>query len=101
MVHCVPLWNLSVLVTFFFPVIEKLLQLLQLLCPPNNILPQMLYEVKKFFGSISSYKGKQKYCTYCDKELEEAQWYCRSTTCNTKEPNTLITLDATKAIECS
>ena len=42
-----------------FSAIEKLLQLLQLLCPPNNILPQNLYEAKKFFGSIFNYKGKQ------------------------------------------
>ena len=82
-----------------FSAIGKLLEPLQLLCPPNNTLLRTLYAVKKFFRNISSNKSKQIFCADCDLELEDGQKGCVKTTCCKMEPSILLKLDSMKGIQ--
>jgi len=48
---------------------EKLLTLLQLLCPPDNKLPSSMYKLKQFFRSFSTEYQKIEICRGCGQEL--------------------------------
>lgn len=79
-----------------FTAITKLLDLLQLLCPPNNKLPKSVYTLKKFFEKLSIPLERRQFYASCNKELH-GNIPCGSP-CNQKEPNTLITLNSKRAI---
>ena len=76
-----------------FTAIKKLLELLQLLCPADNILPKSVYMFKKFFTKFSSPHQKHQYCPNCKLVIENCK--CDS---QSSEPDSLITLDAEKSI---
>jgi len=78
-----------------FTAIDMLLQLLQLLCPPNNKLPQSVYKFRKFFEQYSSSHKKQQFCSKCDTEFKENESQCDHPF---TEPNTLISFDPTNAM---
>lgn len=48
---------------------EKLLTLLQLLCPPDSKLPSSMYKLKQFFRSFSTEYQKIEICSGCGQEL--------------------------------
>lgn len=48
---------------------EKLLTLLQLLCPPDSKLPSSIYKLKQFFRSFSTEYQKTEICSGCGQEL--------------------------------
>ena len=77
-----------------FTTIQKLLDLLQLLCPPNNKLPQSNHILKTFFKKLSIPLKRRR--ATCDTEFQADQTCCSS--CVQKEPNTLITLNSKRAI---
>ena len=81
-----------------FTAIEKLLQLLQLICPADNSLPRSVYALKKFFTKLTSTFQRRQFCADCNTELREDQRVCENTTCRKREPNCLITLHAERAI---
>lgn len=81
-----------------FTTIAMLLQLLQLLCPPNNSLPQSIYKLRKFFEKFSSPHQKHRFCSDCKTKLKETQSQCDDPSCRHIEPSTLIDFDPTKAI---
>ncbi len=58
-----------------------------------------LYDIKKFFKTASSYKSKQRFCADYDVQLEDSQKYCIKISCQKKEPNILLELDAVKGIQ--
>ena len=76
-----------------FTTIKKLLDLLQLLCPADNVLPKSVYQFKKFFLQFSSPVKKHQFCPNCKLVIERC-------TCDSlpSEPDSLITLDAETAI---
>ena len=81
-----------------FTAIAMLLQILQLLCPPGNKLPQSVYILKKFFQKYSSKSTKLKFCGSCNQQLLEKQRKCSNVHCQI-EPSTLIILRPDKAIK--
>ena len=64
-----------------FTTIDKLLELLQLLCPPNNSLPRSTYKFKKFFQQFSSSYQKQLFCSNCLVEFRGDQSKCDNPSC--------------------
>ena len=48
---------------------EKLLALLQLLCPPDSKLPSSIYKLKQFFRSFSTEYKKMEICSGCGQEF--------------------------------
>ena len=52
-----------------YSAIEKLLQLLQLLCPPDNRLPTSIYKLKRFFRMFTQEYKKCEFCSCCGEEL--------------------------------
>ena len=82
-----------------FKTIEKLLNLLQLLCPPDNTLPKTLNDIRKFFSAASGKVTSRKFCATCDLELQRKQKYCSVDTCHKKEPSTLVVLDSAKSLK--
>ena len=52
-----------------FSCIEKLLQLLQLLCLANNSL--YYYTLRKFFSKFSVPQSDRKFCSDCQAEITE------------------------------
>ena len=80
-----------------FTAIAMLLQILQLLCPPGNKLPQSVYILKKFFQKYSSKSTKLRFCGSCNQRLQDNQRKCSSADCHI-EPSTLIILRPDKAI---
>ncbi len=81
-----------------FTTIDMLLKLLQLLCPPNNHLPQSIYKFKTFFEKFSSSHQKQQFCSDCKTEFRENQSKCDNLSCRHVEPSTLISFNPEKAI---
>ena len=83
-----------------FTAIAMLLQLLQLLCPADNKLPQSVYVWKKFFQRQSSKYTKLRYCCHCNQQLSTSDKKCSGADCQevNQEPNTLIVLRPDKAI---
>ena len=49
--------------------IEKLLQLLQLLCPPDSRLPTSMYRLKRFFQMFSPVYQETEFCSGCGHQL--------------------------------
>lgn len=82
-----------------FSCIDKLLQLLQLLCPANNSLPCSVYMLRKFFKTFSSSQKKRKFCSDCKTELCDQREKCTKVTCRPLQPSTLITLNPIEAIK--
>ena len=78
--------------------LAMLLQILQLLCPPENKLPQSVYILKKFFQKYSSKSTKVRFCGSCNQELQEKQLKCSNIQCEV-EPSTLIVIRPDKAIK--
>ena len=76
-----------------FTTIDMLLKLLQLLCPPNNHLPQSIYKFKTFFEKFSSSHQKQQFCSDCKTEFRENQSKCDNLSCRHVEPSTLISFN--------
>ena len=81
-----------------FSAMLMLLQLLQLLCPPGNKLPQSIYVLKKFFQKHSSQHTRKLFCPECHTKLPGKQRKCANVECQGKEPNYLITLKPDRAI---
>ena len=81
-----------------FSAMLMLLQLLQLLCPPSNKLPQSIYVLKKFFQKHSSQHKRKLFCPECHTKLQGKQRKCANVECQGKEPNYLITLKPDRAI---
>ncbi|SMN01743.1 hypothetical protein SPONN_10 [uncultured Candidatus Thioglobus sp.] len=82
-----------------FTAIKMLLQLLQLLCPKENTLPQSVHLFKKFFKRYASKFQRRQFCPDCKVEFREDQKQCGNSTCSRSEPNTLISFDPRKAIK--
>lgn len=80
-----------------FTTIEKLLELLRLLCPSNNKLPSSIYKLKKFFKNFSSTYSLRHYCRLCHTELLNNQKTCSA--CRPTDPDTLISFDPKRAIK--
>ena len=55
--------------------IEKLLSLLELLCPPDSKLPPSMYKLKQFFQSFSTDYEKTEICSGCGQELPADHTY--------------------------
>ena len=81
-----------------FPALAMLLQILELLCPPGNKLPQSVYILKKFFQKYSSKSIKLRFCGSCNQQLQEKQRKCSNKQCEV-EPSTLIVIRPDKAIK--
>ena len=81
-----------------FSALAMLLQILQLLCPPGNKLPQSVYILKKFFQKYSSKLTKLRFCGSCNQQLQEKQRKCSNIQCEV-EPSTLIVIRPDKAIK--
>ena len=83
-----------------FTAIAALLQLLQLLCPPDNKLPRSVYVWKKFFQRQSSKYTKLRYCYHCNQQLSIGDKKCSGADCQevNHKPNTVIVLRPDKAI---
>ncbi len=79
-----------------FTTISKLLELLQLVCPPNNHLPTSVHKFKNFFGKFSSEYTSQYYCNVCHTEYSPGQKVCPN--CANAKPDTLIVTNPKKAI---
>lgn len=75
-----------------FTAIEKLLELLELICPANNGLPKSLYILKSFFKKRSCQVSKQKFCPDCCCEIASDKETCRNSSCHSKDVNYLYTL---------
>lgn len=75
-----------------FTAIEKLLDLLALVCPANNGLPNSLYILKSFFKSRSCPVSKQKFCPECSLEIASDKAKCTTPGCQRKDVNYLYTL---------
>lgn len=83
-----------------FSCIEKLLQLLQLLCPTNNSLPRSVYTLRKFFNRFSVPQAKRKFCSDCTGEIsDDQQDKCSNRTCRSLQPSSLTIFNPIKAIE--
>ena len=81
-----------------FTTIAMLLNLLNLLCPPDNHLPQSLYKFKQFFEKFSSFYEKDQFCSDCLAQYRKHQSRCDNTSCRRTEPSTMISFNPTKAI---
>ena len=81
-----------------FTTIAKLLDLLQLLCPPNNNLPQSVYKFKKFFTKFSTHCEKRNFCRVCHVEYKDGQKKCNTSSCRLTEADTLVNFDSKTAI---
>ena len=81
-----------------FTAIAMILQLLQLICPPGNKLPQSLYTFKKFFQNYNCAYSKCMLCPSCRAELEPKQQQCQNAGCVKLEPDCLIQIPPKKAI---
>ena len=84
-----------------FSTIAMLLELLQLLCPSNNILPLTVYALKKFFckASESSCTELLHFCACCGVQLQKEQKTCVKATCRKSEPSTLVNFDINRPIK--
>ncbi len=82
-----------------FSTIHMLLQLLQLLCPPNNCLPRTVYAFKKLFCKASLCNEIHSFCADCNTELQVNQKFCANTVCRKREPSKLIHFDISGAIK--
>ena len=82
-----------------FSCIAKLLQLLQLLCPASNCLPQSVYAIKKFFRRFSSPSTIRRFCSNCEEELSSVQPKCDKVLCKKFEANSLISFSTINAIK--
>ena len=82
-----------------FSCIAKLLQLLQLLCPASNCLPQSVYAIKKFFRKFSSLSTIRQFCSNCEEELSSVQPKCDKVLCKKFEANSLISFSTINAIK--
>ena len=82
-----------------FSCIAKLLQLLQLLCPASNCLPQSVYAIKKFFRKFSSPSTIRRFCSNCEEELSSVQPKCDKVLCKKFEANSFISFSTINAIK--
>lgn len=81
-----------------FTTMVALLQLLQLLCPPNNILPTTKHQLVKFSRIFESQHSKIDFCRTCNKQLENKK-PCSSAQCLKSEPNSLILISPIHAMQ--
>ncbi len=79
-----------------FTAIEKLLDLLKLVCPPNNGLPRSVHVLKSFFQKYSTKETKRKFCPECSCEMDGDVECC--TSCHGKDFNYLYILKPERAI---
>ncbi len=82
-----------------FSCIKKLLNLLQLFCPANNILPLSIHSVKTFFQKFSSVNSKHLYCSNCEVKLSDMQRKCDKEPCRKHEPNILYSFNVSNSIK--
>ena len=76
--------------------IEKLLQLLRLLCPRDSKLPTSIYKLKCFFKVFSSAYQMKEFCSGCGQRLPGAH-IC---TCRPGQKNSVVvTFPSKKAIQ--
>ena len=80
-----------------FTTIAMVLQILQLLCPPENRLPRTVYVLQKFFQRYSSKFKKMRFCGSCNRKLMATERKCSDANCQT-QPSTLIVLKPDNAI---
>ena len=65
--------------------IGQLLKLLQVLCPPVNLLPKSFYKVQKLFKQFNSKTKIQKVCCVCSCIIEDGLNVCNK--CNSSDSN--------------
>ena len=78
-----------------FASIDKLLELLQLLCPADNSLPRSSYLLRKFFAP--NFVSKQTFCSDCLKEFVPGAKRCADVQCMNLPPSSLSVLNPVKA----
>ena len=82
-----------------FSCIDRLLQLLQLFCPPSNSLPHSVYAIREFFRKYSTTNAKRRFCSNCEQEFSDVQQKCDKVACKNFEPNTFISFNVFNAIK--
>lgn len=81
-----------------FSTMVVLLNLLQLLCPAENLLPKNKYQLVKFAQRSASKHTRIDFCRSCRKELQRNK-KCSSGSCPNTEPNTLIMISPESALQ--
>ncbi len=82
-----------------FTAIAILLQLLQLLCPPQNRLPRSVYRLKKFFQQYTATYTKRLFCATCNEEFHPRQKRCLNPSCPHQEPSALVHIPSDRALQ--
>ena len=81
-----------------FATMVILLNLLQLICPPGNLLPTTKYQLLKFSRRVNSEHWKIDYCRSCSRKLQTNQ-KCPSSICEKSEPNSVILIPPKKTLQ--
>ena len=81
-----------------FSSVDKLLELLQLLCPADNSLPRTSYLLRAFFSKNSA-SPKQTFCSVCLKEFLSGATKCADGNCLPCQPSFLSLLNPIKAMK--
>lgn len=81
-----------------FTAIDKLLQLLQLLCPSGSSLPRSVHVLKSFFQKYTQEPRKQRFCPECRNELLPNEDRCMRDSCQGQHPDYLYTMTPERRI---
>ena len=81
-----------------FSSIEKLLELLQLLCPADNSLPRTSYRLRTFFANQPASPPKN-FCSVCLEEFVSGATKCANVNCLQLQPSTLSLCSPIKAMK--